>query len=109
MIEEKGLKNLFSRNEELFHELKVLFILLSITLLLFIANSFVTQSVTNSADSSQLKDFLTGVTITDIDGNSLKDETLYVGEQYKVELPKDFSLKEMIKEILHIKSLKYSK
>ena len=86
MTEEKRINNSFSHNEELFHDLKVLFILLSITILLFIVNSLTTQSVTNSADSSELKDFLTGVTITDINNNPLKDETLYVGEQYKIEL-----------------------
>ena len=86
MTEEKRINNSFSHNEELFHDLKVLFILLSITILLFVVNSLTTQSVTNSANSSNLADFLNGVSITDKDGNSLENNTLYVGGQYIINL-----------------------
>ncbi len=79
-------KKLFLSKNESNSKVNLIIILLSITLFLIIGAASIGFSETSSTESSDLKDFIAGVTITDNEGNSIDDGTLYVGEKYNIQL-----------------------
>ena len=81
------IKKIFLKNNsESANKVNLIIILLSITMFLIIGVASIGFSLTNDNKSSNLKDFIKGVTITDNKGNSIEDGTLYVGEKYNIHL-----------------------
>ena len=73
-------------NSESAHKVNLIIILLSITMFLIIGVASIGFSLTNNNGSSDLKDFINGVTVKDAENNPIEDGTLYVGEKYHIQL-----------------------
>ena len=70
------IKKIFLKNNsESANKVNLIIILLSITMFLIIGVASIGFSLTNDNKSSNLKDFIKGVTITDNKGNSIEDGT----------------------------------
>ncbi len=81
-----NVKRQILNNSESANRVNLIIILLFITLFLIIGVASIGFSLSNNSGSSDLKDFIAGATVTDLEGHPIEDGTLYVGEKYNIKL-----------------------
>ncbi len=81
-----NVKRQILNNSESASRVNLIIILLFITLFLIIGVASIGFSLTNNNGSSELKNFIKGATVTDMEGHPITDGTLYVGEKYHIKL-----------------------